>query len=126
LLTRNGVIALVAAISPYRAVREEVRASIGTFVEVYVNAPLEVCEARDPKRLYRKARAGALPAFTGVDDPYEPPQHPEPRACRTTSLTDEFPGAEEQDGHQYETQRPLGKPWSESTWRLVLIASSPE
>jgi bifunctional enzyme CysN/CysC len=82
LLTRNGVIALVAAISPYRAVREEVRASIGTFVEVYVNAPLEVCEARDPKGLYRKARAGTLSAFTGVDDPYEPPQHPEAE-CHT-------------------------------------------
>jgi bifunctional enzyme CysN/CysC len=82
LLTRNGVIALVAAISPYRAVREEVRAAIGPFVEVYVNAPLEVCEARDPKGLYRKARAGALPAFTGVDDPYEPPLDPEAE-CRT-------------------------------------------
>ena len=74
LLTRNGVIALAAAISPYRAVRDEVRASIGDFVEVYVNAPLEVCEARDPKGLYRKARAGNCPAFTGIDDPYEPPR----------------------------------------------------
>jgi bifunctional enzyme CysN/CysC len=77
LLTRNGVIALAAAISPYRAVRDEVRASIGDFVEVYVNAPLEVCEGRDPKGLYRKARAGQLPAFTGIDDPYEPPLKPE-------------------------------------------------
>jgi len=82
LLTRNGVIALAAAISPYRAVREEVRASIGDFVEVYVNAPLEVCEGRDPKGLYRKARAGQLPAFTGIDDPYEPPLQPEVE-CRT-------------------------------------------
>jgi bifunctional enzyme CysN/CysC len=82
LLTRNGVIALAAAISPYRAVRDEVRASIGDFVEVYVNAPLEVCESRDPKGLYRKARAGQLPAFTGIDDPYEPPLHPEVE-CRT-------------------------------------------
>jgi bifunctional enzyme CysN/CysC len=82
LLTRNGVIALAAAISPYRAVRDEVRASIGDFVEVYVNAPLEVCEARDPKGLYRKARAGQLPAFTGIDDPYEPPLQPEVE-CRT-------------------------------------------
>jgi bifunctional enzyme CysN/CysC len=82
LLTRNGVIALAAAISPYRAVRDEVRASIGDFVEVYVNAPLEVCEGRDPKGLYRKARAGQLPAFTGIDDPYEPPLHPEVE-CRT-------------------------------------------
>jgi bifunctional enzyme CysN/CysC len=82
LLTRNGVIALVAAISPYRAVRHEVRASIGDFVEVYVNAPLEVCEARDPKGLYRKARAGEIRGFTGVDDPYEPPLQPEVE-CRT-------------------------------------------
>ncbi len=82
LLTRNGVIALAAAISPYRAARDEVRASIGDFVEVYVNAPLEVCEARDPKGLYRKARAGQLPAFTGIDDPYEPPPRPEVE-CRT-------------------------------------------
>jgi len=82
LLTRNGVIALAAAISPYRAVRDEVRASIGDFVEVYVNAPLEVCESRDPKGLYRQARAGELPAFTGIDDPYEPPLDPEVE-CRT-------------------------------------------
>jgi bifunctional enzyme CysN/CysC len=82
LLTRNGVIALAAAISPYRAVRDEVRDSIGDFVEVYVNAPLEVCESRDPKGLYRQARAGQLPAFTGIDDPYEPPLKPEVE-CRT-------------------------------------------
>jgi bifunctional enzyme CysN/CysC len=86
LLTRNGVIALAAAISPYRAVRDEVRASIGDFVEVYVNAPLEVCESRDPKGLYRKARAGQLPAFTGIDDPYEPPFDPEVE-CRTDRET---------------------------------------
>ena len=82
LLTRNGVIAMAAAISPYRAARDEVRASIGDFIEVYVNAPLEVCEGRDPKGLYRQARAGRLPAFTGIDDPYEPPLKPEVE-CRT-------------------------------------------
>ena len=82
LLTRHGAMALAAAISPYRAARDEVRAAIGDFVEVYVNAPLEVCEARDPKGLYRKARAGRLPAFTGIDDPYEPPLRPEVE-CRT-------------------------------------------
>jgi adenylyl-sulfate kinase len=76
LLTRNGVIVLVSAISPYRTVRNEVQAAIQSFLEVYVNAPLEVCERRDPKGLYRKARRGQLPGFTGVDDPYEPPQHP--------------------------------------------------
>jgi len=82
LLTRNGVIALVAAISPYRATREEVRKKIGDFVEVYVNAPLEVCEERDVKGLYKKARAGEIKNFTGIDDPYEPPLNPEVE-CRT-------------------------------------------
>jgi len=82
MLTRHGVIALVAAISPYRRTRGEVRASIGSFVEVYVNAPLEVCEQRDPKGLYRKARAGELRGFTGIDDPYEAPLHPDVE-CRT-------------------------------------------
>jgi bifunctional enzyme CysN/CysC len=86
LLTRNGVIALVAAISPYRAVRDEVRARIGDFVEVFVNAPLETCEQRDCKGLYRKARAGQLPGFTGIDDPYEPPPTPEIE-CRTDRET---------------------------------------
>lgn len=82
LLTRNGVIVLVAAISPYRAVRKEVRGRIGDFIEVYVNAPLEVCEQRDVKGLYKKARAGEIKNFTGIDDPYEPPLHPDVE-CRT-------------------------------------------
>ncbi|HEY9621464.1 MAG TPA: adenylyl-sulfate kinase [Crinalium sp.] len=82
LLTRNGVIVLVSAISPYRAVREEVRSQIRDFVEVYVNAPLEVCEGRDVKGLYKKARAGKIKHFTGIDDPYEPPLHPEVE-CKT-------------------------------------------
>jgi adenylyl-sulfate kinase len=82
LLTRNGVVALVSAISPYRSVREEIRADIGNFLEVFVNAPLEVCERRDPKGLYKKARAGEFRGFTGVDDPYEPPLSPEVE-CRT-------------------------------------------
>lgn len=86
LLTRNGVVVLAAAISPYRSVREEVRRHIGDFVEVYVNAPLSVCEQRDVKGLYKAARAGKLPAFTGVDDPYEPPEHPEVE-CRTDHET---------------------------------------
>jgi len=77
LLTKNGLIVLVSAISPYRKVREEQRARIGDFVEVYVNAPLEVCEQRDVKGLYRKARGGELKGFTGIDDPYEPPLNPE-------------------------------------------------
>jgi bifunctional enzyme CysN/CysC len=73
LLTRNGVIALVSAISPYRAIRDEIREKIGNFVEVYVHAPLEVCEQRDLKGIYRRARAGEMRGVTGVDDPYEPP-----------------------------------------------------
>jgi bifunctional enzyme CysN/CysC len=82
LLTRNGVVALVAAISPYRAVREEIRAATGEFLEVFVNAPLDLCERRDPKGLYKKARAGEFSGFTGVDAPYEPPLAPEVE-CRT-------------------------------------------
>ena len=77
LLSRNGVIAIVAAISPYRAARNEIRAATETFVEVYVNAPLEVCENRDTKGLYAMARAGEIRAFTGIDDPYEEPLNPE-------------------------------------------------
>jgi adenylylsulfate kinase len=86
LLSRNGIIVLVSAISPYRAARDEVRCRIGNFVEVYVNAPLEVCEQRDRKGLYRKARAGQLSGFTGVDDPYEPPLCPEIE-CQTDRET---------------------------------------
>lgn len=82
LLTRNGVIVLVSAISPYRAVREEVKARIGDFVEVFVNAPLAVCEDRDVKGLYKKARSGEIANFTGVSDPYEPPNDPTIE-CRT-------------------------------------------
>jgi adenylylsulfate kinase len=82
LLARNGVMVLVSAISPYREIRQEVRNRIGRFIEVYVNAPLAVCEQRDAKGLYRRARAGELKCFTGIDDPYEPPLHPEV-VCRT-------------------------------------------
>ncbi|MFM7382955.1 MAG: adenylyl-sulfate kinase [Microcystaceae cyanobacterium] len=82
LLTRHGVIVLVSAISPYREIREEVRGKIGSFVEVFVNAPLNVCEGRDVKGLYAKARAGEIKGFTGIDDPYEPPLNPEVE-CRT-------------------------------------------
>ncbi len=77
LLTRNGVVVLVAAISPYRSSREEARTAIGNFLEIYVNAPLEVCEARDPKGLYRRARSGELKRFTGIDQPYEEPLSPD-------------------------------------------------
>jgi len=78
LLCRNGVAVITAAISPYRAAREEARREIGdAFIEVYVNASLETCIRRDVKGLYDKALAGAITAFTGVSDPYEPPSAPD-------------------------------------------------
>ncbi|MEL7069490.1 MAG: adenylyl-sulfate kinase [Cyanobacteria bacterium J06634_6] len=86
LLTRNGVIVLVAAISPYREIRDEVRERIGDFVEVYVSAPVEVCEERDVKGLYKKARSGEIKQFTGISDPYEPPTNPEVN-CETHKET---------------------------------------
>jgi len=76
-LSRNDVVAIAAAISPYREIRDEVRANIGRFVEVYVEAPLEVLADRDVKGLYRKAMAGEIQNFTGVNDPYEAPLSPE-------------------------------------------------
>ena len=82
LLTRHGVIVLVSAISPYRDIRGEVRQKIGDFVEIFVNAPLAVCEERDVKGLYEKARKGEIKGFTGIDDPYEEPLNPEVE-CRT-------------------------------------------
>ena len=73
LLTRNGTIVLVSAISPYRRGRDQARQTIGDFIEVYVSTPLSVCELRDPKELYKQARAGKIKGLTGVDDTYEPP-----------------------------------------------------
>jgi adenylyl-sulfate kinase len=77
LLTRNGVIAIAAAVSPYRAARDEVRTLISSFVEIYVNCPPEVCAQRDVKGMYRRAFAGEILHFTGVSDPYEEPVDPE-------------------------------------------------
>lgn len=77
LLSRHGVAAIAAAISPYRAIRDEIRASIGNFVEIYVKASVETCAQRDVKGLYKKALAGEIKNFTGVNDPYEPPLNPE-------------------------------------------------
>jgi adenylyl-sulfate kinase len=77
LLTRNDVVAIAAAISPYKAIRNENRALIKRFVEVYCECPLEVLADRDVKGLYRKAMAGEIKGFTGVDDPYEAPENPE-------------------------------------------------
>jgi sulfate adenylyltransferase len=77
LLSRNGVGVIASFISPYRQVRDAVRSSVENFVEVYCSAPLEICEARDRKGLYKKARAGELEEFTGISDPYEAPENPE-------------------------------------------------
>lgn len=77
LLSRNGVVAITAAISPYREIRDEARREIRHFVEVFVDCPLDVCEQRDVKGLYQKARSGEIQQFTGISDPYEPPLHSE-------------------------------------------------
>jgi len=78
-IVRHGGLVICAAVSPYRATRNDVRNSIGPnhFVEVFVDTPLEVCEERDTKGMYAKARRGEIKDFTGIDDPYEPPLHPE-------------------------------------------------
>jgi adenylylsulfate kinase len=83
LFATGGIVTLTAFVSPYRRDREAVRGRIesagrpGDFIEVFVDAPLEVCESRDPKGLYKQARAGKIKGFTGIDDPHEPPQNPE-------------------------------------------------
>ena len=77
LLNRHGVIAIVAAISPYRAARDRVRTKLSNFVEVHVHCPLDVLIQRDPKGLYKRALAGEIQHFTGISDPYEAPEDPE-------------------------------------------------
>jgi adenylylsulfate kinase len=79
IFTQTGIIALTAFISPYRIDRNRVRQTLreGEFIEVFVDTPIEVCEQRDPKGLYKKARAGEIKGFTGIDDPYEAPENPE-------------------------------------------------
>lgn len=77
LLSRNGVIAICAAVSPYRATRDEIRAHVTNFVEIWVDCPVPVAEQRDSEGLYARARAGVIDDFTGVSDPYEPPAKPE-------------------------------------------------
>jgi len=76
-LSRNNVVAIAAAISPYKSIRDEIRAKIENFVEVYVDVPLEEAIKRDVKGLYEKALRGEITNFTGVSDPYEPPENPE-------------------------------------------------
>jgi adenylylsulfate kinase len=90
LLSQNGVISIIAAVSPYSGSRAFVRNFCDPFIEVYVNAPLSLCETRDVKGMYEAAhkeiRHGKHPGFTGVDDPYEPPANPEVE-CRTDQET---------------------------------------
>ena len=88
LLTRNDVAAIVSAVSPFREGRDANRRTVGSFVEVYVKTSIQACEQRDVKGLYKKARAGEVKGFTGVDDPYEEPLHPEV-VCETENETPE-------------------------------------
>jgi adenylylsulfate kinase len=81
-LTSNGVVAIVASICPFRDLRDEFRTQLSPFLEVFVNAPLTVCEERDIKGLYRRYRAGEVKGLTGMDDVYEPPLRPDVE-CRT-------------------------------------------
>ena len=94
LFSDAGLITMTAFISPYKADRDKVRALLqpGQFIEVYVNASLETCEKRDPKGLYKKARAGELKGFTGIDDPYEAPEKPELVLDSNTKSIDELAG----------------------------------
>lgn len=94
LFTQAGLITLTAFVSPFRADRDAVRAALGEndFVEVFVKAPLEVCEARDPKGLYRKARAGEIRDFTGIHQPYEEPLAPELTVDTSTATPDVLAG----------------------------------
>ncbi|MBD04946.1 MAG: adenylyl-sulfate kinase [Gemmatimonadetes bacterium] len=86
-----GLITLSSFVSPYRADRDQVRALLAEdqFFEIYVNTPLEICEQRDPKGLYKRARAGEIPNFTGISDPYEEPQAPELELKTDTVTIDE-------------------------------------
>ena len=86
MLSHHQVIVLVSAISPYRAIRAEMRGKCRPFIEVYVDAPLKVCEERDRKGIYKRAREGELRHITGIDDPYEPPLFPEV-SCHTDRET---------------------------------------
>jgi bifunctional enzyme CysN/CysC len=95
LMVESGLIVLVAFISPFRNQRESARLLFepGEFIEVFVDAPIEVAERRDPKGLYEKARRGEIPNFTGIDSPYEPPEDPHIRIDTTNISPAEPPGA---------------------------------
>jgi adenylylsulfate kinase len=98
LFTAAGIVTLTAFVSPYRRDRDAVRQLVerngraGDFIEVFVDTPLEICERRDPKGLYRKARAGQLTGMTGIDDPYEPPERPELVLAGGSRTPDELAG----------------------------------
>lgn len=107
LFSDAGALVVSAFISPYRRDRDRIRGLVpeGEFVEVFVDTPLEVCEARDPKGLYKKARAGEIKNFTGLDAPYEPPEHPDVHLETATLSVDE---AAEQVIRYLETNAILG------------------
>jgi adenylylsulfate kinase len=96
LFATGGIVTLTAFVSPYRRDRDAVRRRIesagrpGDFIEIFVDAPLDVCESRDPKGLYKQARAGKIKGFTGIDDPYEPPENPELRLDAVGQSPDEL------------------------------------
>lgn len=115
LLTRNGVAVVVAAVSPYREVREEARREIGNFLEVYIKCPLEELVRRDVKGLYTRALRGEIQNFTGVSDPYEEPQNPdvvvETDRDTVSQCVEKILGALEAKGYLPHSSRvPLGTP----------------
>jgi sulfate adenylyltransferase len=89
-IVRHGGVVICAAVSPYRSTRSDVRTMVGgdRFIEVFVDTPLAVCESRDTKGMYARARRGEIRGFTGIDDPYEAPEHPE-ISIRTVGVTAE-------------------------------------
>jgi adenylylsulfate kinase len=92
LLSRNGIVVIVAAISPYRETRDEVKSKIGNFLEVFVDCPVEVLAERDVKGLYKRAMAGEVTKFTGISDPYEPPLQPDVTVRSDRETLDESVG----------------------------------
>ncbi len=121
LLTRNDVAAIAAAVSPYKEIRDEVREMIGRFVEVFVKAPVDVLKERDVKGMYKKALAGEIKNFTGVDDPYEEPQKPEvlvetdkesvdesvAKIVRTLEVLEYIPPAQGEDDYSAEEEEKI-------------------
>lgn len=112
LLSRNGVIVIVAAISPYKETRDKVRNEIGNFVEVFVNAPIEECIRRDVKGLYKKAIAGEIKHYTGIDDPYEHPENPEITLNTAEETAEESASKVIQTLEEFGFITPSGKPSS--------------